>query len=637
MRHLFRDQKGVVTLFSAIILLFFIIGLAVAISQLRTIGDFRSKAQTTSGLTVNATKQIRPFSKQMLGQAFVNWEHSWGKPFPNEVPGLAQAMREEGVGVIRYAGGLWANSVGWDRTTQKTPYTAWTKNGLTYYFHYGTDEMDSLNKFADAIGADVIIQVNIANNDPSMWADMVRYVNLEKGYNFKYWELGNEMDHDVDKGVTPDIYVARMKGYIDAMKDVDPSIHIIAGVPASAHDAPRQGWSDAVTEMSRYLSKSAPAISPKGRKPDDLSWHWYQACNSTNNADLANWQFAGLARNSWRNAYSRIWSEIAPQRIKTEIIQSNTIMHQGITELNFDACNYDNVTNGNHMSALWVSDVIGRLGYSGLDFATWYEGYGGQGYSTIYYDNPDRPTRLFVRPSYSAFYMYNKYFGDQYVESTSYDNAAISIFASTDSKDPGKLKLRITNISNAAITVPVNLTGFTASTGSVYTLKSNNPTDTSAASNTQSASTAINGVKLDGNNVAQSAAAIVPVSITINGNSFTYTFPAYSSTAIVLHSQSGSTLPSPTPTSTLSPSPTRTPSPTPSPSPSPTIRPSPSPSPTATPCVKVGDYDQDCDVDITDLSFLLGYYRAGDLKADLNKDGRISIADVSVFASNYGK
>lgn len=76
---------------------------------------------------------------------------------------------------------------------------------------------------------------------------------------------------------------------------------------------------------------------------------------------------------------------------------------------------------------------------------------------------------------------------------------------------------------------------------------------------------------------------------------------------------------------------------TPSPSPSPSRTPSPSPSPTATPCVKIGDFDNDCDVDIVDLSFLLGYYRAGDLRADLNHDNRISIADVSVFASAYGK
>lgn len=88
---------------------------------------------------------------------------------------------------------------------------------------------------------------------------------------------------------------------------------------------------------------------------------------------------------------------------------------------------------------------------------------------------------------------------------------------------------------------------------------------------------------------------------------------------------------SPTPTPTVQPSP----SPTPSPSPAPTR--TPSPSPTATPCIKVGDFNNDCIVDAIDLSIMLSFYRTGDFKADLNHDGRDSIADFSVFASAYGK
>lgn len=515
-----------------------------------------SFAAPGDALTVNATTSINPFSKQMLGQSAVNWEHTpvWGSRFIGDVPNLSQAFKESGVGVVRYAGGLWANSVGWDRTNQKTPYTAWTKNGQTYYFHYGMDEIASLNAFADAVGAEVMIQVNIATNDPAMWADMVRFANIERGYNFKYWELGNEFEVAADLGITPDIYASRIRDYIDAMKAVDPSIKIISGVPGSAHDGPRQGWSDAVTEMSQYLSRSAAAVSPQGRKTDDLSYHWYQACNSSGFAEMTNWQFPGLATNSWRNGYSRIWSQIAPSRVQNEIIAPNGgVMRQGITELNFDACNFDHPLNANHMSALWASDVLGRLAYNGLDFVTWYEGYGGQGYSTVYPDNPTPPVQLFVRPSYYAFYMYNKYFGDQMVQSSSFDNSQISIWASTDSKDPGKLKLRITNISANPITVPINLTGFNASTGAVYTLQSTNPTDTTASSNTANASTSINGVKLNGNNVAQSAAAIQPVSINVNGSSFTHTFPAYTTTAIVLNPASASPLPSSSPSPSATP------------------------------------------------------------------------------------
>lgn len=123
---------------------------------------------------VNPGVEVNPFSDEMLGVGLVNWEHSWGKPFPSEVPGLVQAMREQGVKLIRYAGGLWSNDVGFDRTPQRRPFEAWTQNGDTYYFHYGTDELESVHALAQALGAEVIIQVNISTADPAMWAEIGR-------------------------------------------------------------------------------------------------------------------------------------------------------------------------------------------------------------------------------------------------------------------------------------------------------------------------------------------------------------------------------------------------------------------------------------------------------------------------------
>lgn len=645
-----------------------IIVIVVTFLQVQKRQSLYQSAAPGDALVVNASNNIRPFSNQMLGQAFVNWEHSWGKPFPNEIPGLSSALKEQGAGLIRYAGGLWANYVGFDRTPQRTPYTNWTSNGRTYSFSYGTNEIDSLNRLADAVGADVMIQVNIASDDPLMWADMVRFTNIESGFDFKYWELGNEFDVDTELGITPEMYADRVKRYVDAMKDVDPSIQIIAGVPGTAHDAPRQGWNDSITDLSHYLTLSAQGVSAKGRKPDALSYHWYQACNSTSITDLINYRYDGLATNSWRNSYSRIWSQIAPSRVKNEIIQ-NQPMRQGITELNFDACNYDNTMNGNHMNALWASDIIGRLAYNGLDYITWYEGYANQGYSTLYADNADSPTKLFLRPSYNAFFMYNKYFGNQLVESRSFNDANISIWASKDTRDPNKLKLRITNMTANDISVPVELSGFNATNGQVYIMRSTNPTDVTSASNIATSPTTINGVRLDASNIVSTSSQIQPVVISVNGTTFTYNFPAYTTTAIVL-SEGSATTPTPTsiinptiiqqtpttvpstptttptptqlpltptaipatPTNTLAPTPTRTP--TPLPTAIPTSIPTATVTPTKTPAQK-SDFNNDGKVDIQDLSFLLTRWGTADTTADINKDGKVTIIDLSVVLSNW--
>jgi len=63
------------------------------------------------------------------------------------------------------------------------------KMGTRTPFHYGTNEIDNVAAFGKAVGADIMIQVNIADNDPAMWADMVKYTNVEHNYGIKYWNL----------------------------------------------------------------------------------------------------------------------------------------------------------------------------------------------------------------------------------------------------------------------------------------------------------------------------------------------------------------------------------------------------------------------------------------------------------------
>ena len=365
-------------------------------------------------LTVNYPVVKHPFTSKILGVNFVNWEHSWGKPNVNQVKGLAEALKAANVGLIRYAGGNWSNSVGWERATARTPYTGWpdAKNG-PYWFQYNPDEIDSVAALAHSIGADVLIEVNISTNDPAMWADLVKYTNVEHNYGFKYWELGNELDTN-KSAPNPDEYVQRAGSYIDAMMDVDPSINITAAGVATPYDGPRLGYDDKITSLSAYLTKANNLVSPKGRKIQALSYHWYPTCNSTSEADLTRYAWDGLADNSWRNYYSRKELDLMPERIVSEI--TNNSIPQGVTEFNFDSCNYDNPMNGNFLNALWTTDTLGRLAYNGVDFVTRWEGYGAQAFSLIYANDSLNPTQLYARPAYYAYLMYARYFGNQMVE-----------------------------------------------------------------------------------------------------------------------------------------------------------------------------------------------------------------------------
>lgn len=512
----------------------------------------------TIQLSVDANQPINQFSNEMLGVALVNWEHSWGKYFPADIPYLADVFKAAHVGVIRYAGGLWANWVGWERIPQRTPYTEWqpdpsnysaqfgsmVNTNLTYAFHYGKDEIDNLALFSQQTGAEIMIQVNVSMNDPYMWADLLRYTNVENNYHFKYWELGNEIDLETsqgnESGMDAAAYQARVQAYADVLRSVDPTIQIIGGVSASGHDIVASNWAWGTSDMSRYLYAAVDADA------DALSFHWYQTCNSAGDPDALTvweWQLSpgddGIADpfQNWRHSYSRIWSQIGPERVQNEVIPAGSTMPQGVTELNVDACDFGTAPqNSNHLNAIWMSDVLGRLAYNGLDFVTWYTGYGnqGQGYPMVFSIEDYYPTTVYLRPSYYTLFLYGNYFGDQLVASTSSHAGDISIWASTDSNDPGTLKLIITNISSNTSRGTIEIAGFSPVSGSKFVLSNPQPLDMTDLGNSQDHNTTINGIKLDAANITNAVDQIQGTHVAVQGSSLTETFAPYTVTAIIL-------------------------------------------------------------------------------------------------------
>ena len=57
--------------------------------------------------------------------------------------------------------------------------------------------------------------------------EWVRYANIKKGYNVKYWMIGNECWHENNKNSSSEIYAKDVVDFSKAMKAVDPSIYII--------------------------------------------------------------------------------------------------------------------------------------------------------------------------------------------------------------------------------------------------------------------------------------------------------------------------------------------------------------------------------------------------------------------------
>jgi hypothetical protein len=212
-------------------------------------------------------------------------------------------------------------------------------------------------------------------------------------------------------------------------------------------------------------------------------------------------------------------------------------MTQGITELNFDACDFGIAPqNSNHINAVWMADILGRLAYNGVDYVTWYTGYGTQeqGYSMVSSQEDFYPETVYLRPSYYTLFLYANYFGDQLVASASSKEADISIWASTDSDDPGTLKLIVTNISNSVIHSNIDIAGFSAVSGMKFVLSNPNPLDMTSRSNSQDHGTTINGVTLDAASIIGAVDQITGTPMSVQGGSLQETFAPYTVTAVIL-------------------------------------------------------------------------------------------------------
>jgi hypothetical protein len=91
------------------------------------------------------------------------------------------------------------------------------------------EAIDEFITFAKDIQAEPMIEVRLIRGTVEEAAEIVRYCNIEKGYNVKYWLIGNEPDAYNEKNWGPynaKDYASDYRKYYNAMKSVDPTIKI---------------------------------------------------------------------------------------------------------------------------------------------------------------------------------------------------------------------------------------------------------------------------------------------------------------------------------------------------------------------------------------------------------------------------
>ena len=142
---------------------------------------------------------------------------------------LKEALNNMGAKRLRYPGGNKSNYYAW----AEAPYTDASTNYWNGWVADAEVAVNTINfdEFMD-ICAETGAQphINVAYNpdlglDVELAAAWVKYANVTKGYNVKYWEIGNELWKS-ELGFTTESLAETVKAYSAAMKAVDPTIKI---------------------------------------------------------------------------------------------------------------------------------------------------------------------------------------------------------------------------------------------------------------------------------------------------------------------------------------------------------------------------------------------------------------------------
>jgi len=107
-----------------------------------------------------------------------------------------------GITFLRFPGGNWGD-----------------QNTLRGY------QVDQFIDLAQRMGAEPSISVRLTGGTPESAAELVRYANVESGYDIRYWSIGNEpslySEYDTVR------YNPEWRTFAEAMRAVDPDILLI--------------------------------------------------------------------------------------------------------------------------------------------------------------------------------------------------------------------------------------------------------------------------------------------------------------------------------------------------------------------------------------------------------------------------
>lgn len=334
--------------------------------------------------------------------------------------GVMEPFKESGIELLRFPGGQYG-----DENTIRQ------------------NDLENLKMFADMIESEVHISTNLLNGTPEQAVALLN-LSQEVGLDVRYWSIGNEPTlyatmYNAEQWDTAH-YNEQWRIFALALKEANPDILLFGPDVHQFRADSEQNPKDVngVDWMEAFLEANGDLV-------DVVTIHRYPFPTSMTAPQVTADELYATASE---------WDETIP--MLRSLIQEKTgrDLPIGVMEINshWSKGTSGEATPDSFANALWWGDVLGRMMKNDVTYVTHFalqssSGQGGWGLLA----------RYDVRPAYYTYQLYQQ-FGTELLYSAS-DQELVSIYAAK--RDDGALTLMVVNLTETAVTQPLQIEGFT--------------------------------------------------------------------------------------------------------------------------------------------------------------------------------
>ena len=396
---------------------------------------------------VDAAARVADVDQRLFCMNLADWNSADYHPSQNATfVAYLKALRP---GILRWPAGHTSQEYRWERGAA----TGLESRTMT------AAHVESYIRLAREVGAEPAIAVNIKTGTPEAAADLVRYVNVERGHGVRWWYLGNEPDLSDGKTSGPEDYAAKADRWADAMQAVDPNVRLVGGeVMTGAHVVGSNGRRDWMTIIARDA----------GHELDALGWHYYPLDSAQ--SDPGSSAYPTVAHlfqetaSDWRPSGMSFVDEAFPHLRRTRDAYSPG-SELWVTEIAEDSGRGGKEGIVDTMAgALWTADILGRLAAQDADVVCKFVFKSGSTHRFNLIDSELRP-----RPSYYVYWLLAREFGDEILRTTSADRTKVAAHAAL--RDDGSLAILLVNKGTSARDVTLDLAGFAPTSVRAYEIR----------------------------------------------------------------------------------------------------------------------------------------------------------------------